>query len=251
MGSKLSSHVRQNVIGYLALFFALTGVAYAAGPLKSGDPAGGDLAGTYPDPSIAANAVNSGKVSNDSLTGDDISEATLSGVSPSGAAGGDLTGTYPNPSIASGAVETANFSSTIPAVRATSGQGLSVGSGQLAVLPFEGESYDTGGVNAGLHSLGSLNDRLTAPAAGVYRVSVSVNWLTSDPAGSRTLLLLRGSSAIEQDTQPGAAGILTQHLSTDIKLAAGEFVRAAIEQNSGSTLDYGPNSFTMSWVAPG
>jgi len=100
MLSKLRFHARHNVVGYLALFFALTGVAYAAGPLKPGDPAGGDLTGSYPDPSIAANAVNSGKVSDDSLTGADISEATLSGVPPSGAAGGDLTGSYPNPQLA-------------------------------------------------------------------------------------------------------------------------------------------------------
>ena len=77
MLSKLRSHVRHQVVGYLALFFALTGVAYAAGPLKPGDPAGGDLIGTYPDPSIAANAVNSAKVSDDSLTGADIDESSL------------------------------------------------------------------------------------------------------------------------------------------------------------------------------
>ena len=80
MLSKLRFHVRHNVVGYLALFFALTGVAYAAGPLKPGDPAGGDLTGTYPDPSIAANVVDTGKVSDDSLTGADIDESSLGKV---------------------------------------------------------------------------------------------------------------------------------------------------------------------------
>ena len=68
MGSKLSSHVRHNVIGYLALFFALTGVAYAAGPLKAGDPAGGDLTGTYPNPSIAGHAVTGSKLADGAVT---------------------------------------------------------------------------------------------------------------------------------------------------------------------------------------
>jgi hypothetical protein len=43
-------------------------------------PAGGDLTGDYPNPAIAAGAVNSAKVAEGSLTGDDIDESSLGPV---------------------------------------------------------------------------------------------------------------------------------------------------------------------------
>lgn len=96
--SKLGSHVRNNVVGYLALFFALTGVAYAAGPLKAGDPAGGDLAGTYPNPTVADDAVGKAsepdEIADASVGTADIGNLTRSVNLPLGSFLDSSTGSY-------------------------------------------------------------------------------------------------------------------------------------------------------------
>ncbi len=85
----------------------ITDADIAAAAQFNGATAGGDLEGSYPGPTIAAGAVSGGaggEVADNTITGADVDESTLSGVPLSGAAGGDLTGNYPDPTIAAGAV---------------------------------------------------------------------------------------------------------------------------------------------------
>jgi hypothetical protein len=76
--SRLRAHIRSNVIGYVALFFALStgsAVALTGSNTVQSDDLGPGSQVTAPD--VAANAVNGSDVVDNSITGADVAEGTL------------------------------------------------------------------------------------------------------------------------------------------------------------------------------
>jgi len=79
LSRRVGDHLRRNVYGLIAVFIALSGTA-AALPGKNTVNSGDIKKGAVRKSDIRAKAVNGRKVINDSLKGNDIDEASLSGV---------------------------------------------------------------------------------------------------------------------------------------------------------------------------
>jgi hypothetical protein len=248
--AKFTLHLRGHVVGYLALFVALGGTAYAATAAKNSV-----TSITIKNGQVKAADLGKGSVTTAKLN--DATEAPnadrLDGVDSSAflrGGGGAVT----SADLAAGTVGVSKFG-TIPAARVHLPENSVASDSSLTTvaLCFGSSASSTDFDTEGLDSQGTCPagqvQKFVAPVAGSYVVAGYVSW-NGNLTGSRRLdLITSGGTAAHSDTDAGL-GAPSQAVSGIVHLDKGGTAELKAGQNSGSSLNFASGSFSIGWLGP-
>ncbi len=221
-----------NVISTLCLFFLLGGGTAVA--LNGSNTVFSD--------DLVDNQVFSADVRNDTLSSGGLTAPDLRANSVGSS------------EVTNGSLGTGELSHAIPAARVTRTSAQSIPDSLNTSLAFDQERYDATGV----HDNATNNSRLTAPVTGIYAVTAQFTWGGSAGAGSRFAGVVKNGSTLIARSQE-LAGDDDENFTTQVLLAAGDYVEVQVLQTSGGNLPVAANGlaqqitpeFSMTWLAPG
>src|SRR5262245_5359207 len=226
--------------------------------LPPSGPAGGDLTGTYPNPTIGTGKVTSTHILDGTVTDTDVATANKDGVASP--ASMHTLGTGAQQAAAGNHTHAAPTDRRLRMIRNTDTSAFA-SSTTWSLLQIGTVDYNVGGWTVG----GGGSTEFVVPEDGLYEISVNIAWAVNT-SGRRAVLITKNQATAPANASAATvfggdnrmaspSGSSTNHISVlGARLNLNDVLRIYVSQNSGASLailqaDFGPTELVCAKVA--